>query len=141
MRVPDIVRVADHLVAHPPAQQFIDRHAQRLALDVPQRDVDGRDGRGEDALRREEAAAEEHLPDVLDPRRVLADQQRLEVLDRADHRQFAPGDARLADAVDALVGIDDDKQKIADAAPDGVAFDVGNLHRQTTPFGLIRSPD
>ncbi len=36
-----------------------------FALDVPQGDVDGGDGRGEDALCREEAAAEEHLPDVF----------------------------------------------------------------------------
>ena len=123
-----IVRVADDLVAHLAAQQLVDRHAQRLALDVVERDVDGGHRRREDALRGEEAAPEEHLPDVLDAERVLPDEDVLEVLDRADHGQLAPGDARLADAVDAFVGIDDDEQEVAVSGPHGITFDVGDLH-------------
>ena len=110
--VSGIVRVEDHLVPHLAAQQIIDRHAQRLALDVPQGDVDGRDGGREDALGREEAAPEEHLPDVFGSHRVLADEQRLEMLDGADHRKLATGQPRLADARDALVGVDDDKKEV-----------------------------
>src|SRR5262245_29827291 len=85
-RVADVVWVADDLIAYAAAQQVVDRDAQRLAFDIPQRDIDRRDRRHQDALGREEAPAGEPLPDMLDPRRILADQQWLEVLDRADHR-------------------------------------------------------
>ena len=92
------------------------------------------DGRRQDALRREEAAPEEHLPDVLDAERVLPDQQRLEMLDRADHGQLASGDPRLAHAIDALVGVHDHEQEIPMAAPNRISLDVGDLH-DTAPFG------
>src|SRR5512134_14960 len=65
---------------------------------------------------------------MLGAKRILADQQRLEVLDRADHRQLAPGDARLADARDAFVGVHHYEQKVAEPAPDRVGLDVGDFH-------------
>ncbi len=128
------MRIADNLVAHLVAEQVVNGHAERLALDVPQGDVDGGDGRGEDALCREEAAAEEHLPDVFAVHGVLADEQRLEVLDRADHRQFAAGNAGLAHAVQPLVRVHHDKQEVAMPAPYRVALDVSDLHRSWSPF-------
>src|SRR5436305_7614651 len=61
-----IVRVADHLIADASPEQLVDRHAVRLARDVPQRRVDRPDGRRPDASGRQEAAAEEYLPEVPD---------------------------------------------------------------------------
>ena len=69
----DIVRVADDPIAHAATKQIGDRDAERLAFDVPERDIDRGDRRGQDALGREESTAIEQLPEVLDPRRVLAD--------------------------------------------------------------------
>ncbi|OUC09692.1 hypothetical protein RY27_01315, partial [Litorilinea aerophila] len=77
--VPPVVGIADHLLTHLTTQQFVDGHAQGFAFDVPQRDVDGRDGRAQDPLGGEETAPKEGLPDVLDVGGVLADEQGLEV--------------------------------------------------------------
>ena len=65
---------------------------------------------------------------MLDAGGVLADEQRLEMLDGPDHGQLAPGEAGLADAVDALVGVYHDEQKVPVSSPDGERFDVGDLH-------------
>ena len=61
-------------VAHLAAEQFVHRHAQGFALDVPQRLVDAGQGTHVDAAAPIEAAAVEHRPVVFDVARVLADQ-------------------------------------------------------------------
>ena len=124
-----IVGIADDFVAHPAAEQLVHRHAKRLALDVPQGDVDGRDGRAQDALGGKKAAAEQPLPDVFYAKGVLAHQNFFEVLDGADHRLLAAGQTGLAHAEDPFVGINDDEEKVAMAGPDRIGGDVGNLHR------------
>ena len=91
-----IVIVSQHAVTRAPAQQLVHRRAQRLAFDVPEGDVDSGDGGGQDALRREEAAAKEQLPDMLCAEWVLADEQGPEMLDGASNGQLAPADARRA---------------------------------------------
>ena len=50
--------------------------------------------------------------------RVAADEKLAVVLDRADHGLLAAGQAALAPAEDALVGLDLDEQLVADADPD-----------------------
>ncbi len=65
---------------------------------------------------------------MLNAHRVLADQQRFEVLNRPHDRQFAPGNASLTHTVNAFIGVYDDKQKVAKATPHRVAFNIGNLH-------------
>ena len=105
------------------AEQLVDRHAERLALDVVQRDVDGRDGGRQHAAALEVVAAVHLLPERADGHRVRADQELPEVLDGADDRLLAPGEAGLAPAVDALVGLDLDDELVADADPDRVALD------------------
>jgi hypothetical protein len=124
------VRVADDLVAGEAAEQLVDRDVERLALDVPEGDVDGGDGRGGDVAGREEAASEHLLPEALDLERVLADEERLEVLDGAGDGKLAAGEAAFADAPDALVGVHDDEGVVALARPgrDEECFDIGDLH-------------
>ena len=104
-----IVGIANHAVPHPPAEQVVDRHAQGLALDVPQCYVN-RGNRGRhDALGGEEPAPKHQLPQVLGPHRVLALQHLVEMPNGPFHRQFAAGDASLANARDALVRVDHHK--------------------------------
>ena len=52
------MRVADHFVAHATAEQLIDRHAQRLAGNVPQRNVHRGEGAAGDLVVGKEEAVE-----------------------------------------------------------------------------------
>src|SRR4029078_4682448 len=61
------------LVAGLAAKQLVDGHAERLALDVPEGDVDGRD-RAHDGRTPEVPGAVHNVPVVLDPRWVLPDE-------------------------------------------------------------------
>ena len=93
------------------AQQFVDRHAECLALDVVQRDVDRRDGRLQHPAALEILAAIHLLPDA---RRSASGRCRSSelaiVLDGADHRLLAAGQPAFAPAEDALVGLDLDER-------------------------------
>src|SRR5207247_4950551 len=109
-------------------EQLVDRHAVRLARDVPQRRVDRPDGRRPDATGREEAAAEEYLPEVLDAGRVLPDQQRPRVLHEADHRLLARRQVGFAHPPEARVGVDGHEQPVALLVEHRIRLDVGNLH-------------
>jgi hypothetical protein len=95
-----------HLVAHQAAQQFVDRRAQDLALDVPQRLVDAGDRAHQDRAAAVEAGAVHGLPQVVDAGRVLPDQVGLEFLDRGFDGARAAFDDGLAPADDAFVGVD-----------------------------------
>ena len=72
-----------------PPSRLVDRHAERLGLDVVERDVDGRERRLQHAAALEILAAIDLLPDRPDVEGVAADQELAEVLDGADHRLFA----------------------------------------------------
>src|SRR5690606_4762631 len=72
-------------------QKLIDGNTKGLALDVMQRDVDGRDRRLQDATTLEILAAIDLLPDPTDLHRVLTDQEFTEMFDGPDHRLFAAG--------------------------------------------------
>jgi hypothetical protein len=94
-----------------PAQELVHRHAQRLAADVPEREVDRALRVQLLARRRVEVGAVHELPEVLDPRRVLADDQARELLDHV-------AAAALADAGEALVRLDrDDRVALVEGRP------------------------
>ena len=120
--------VADHLITAQTTQQFIDRHAERLAVDIPQGDIDRADRRRQRMGAGEKAAAEHDLPQMLFPGRVLADEPRLERVDRLQHGQLAPRESTFTNTVDAFVCFNFDDQIVPTAAPDGEYFDVGNGH-------------
>ena len=117
------------------AEQLVDRHAERLALDVVEGDVDGGDRRLQHAAALEVLAAIHLLPERADLHRVAADEELAIVLDRADHGLLAAGQAALAPAVDALVGLDLDEQLVAGADPDRIGLDRGDLklRQSSTP--------
>src|SRR5436309_3428203 len=84
------------------------RDAVDLPHDVPQRNVDPADrGAADDAVAVPEMLPIHHLPEMLDARRVFADEQLAEVLDRADDAARVPLQRRLAPAPEAWL-IDDD---------------------------------
>ena len=88
----DVLRLAvdADAVARRSAEQLIDGHAERLALDVPHRDVHGRQRARQDDVAAVEGLAVDGLPVVCGLPRVLADQIRLELLDRGDDRRMRP---------------------------------------------------
>ena len=104
--VPVGVAVDHDALAAPAAQQLIERHVRPLGLDVPQRHVDRGDRRHRHRPAPPVGAAVEVLPGVLD----AADRARSGTGRRApeiaDHRQLAAVQRGVADAVEALVSGD-----------------------------------
>ena len=94
--------VALAVVAGGASEQLVHRHVQRLALDVPERQVQGAQRVRLLAARRVEPGDVRLLPDGLDPERVLADQRARHLLERVLR-------AALAEARDAEVGLDRDQ--------------------------------
>ena len=101
-----------------------------LAEDVPERDVDPAHGRpADDVVAVPEVLPEHHLPQVLDSRGVLADDQLREVLDRSDDGARVPLERRLAPPVEAgLVRHDPDEDPVAHPRVADVRLDRRDLH-------------
>ena len=117
------VAVEARLVAHPAAEEFVDGHAEVLALDVPQRDVDRRD-RAADGAAGEVVGAQHDIPVVLDRHRVAADEVLGILGDRGGAGlELAPG-AGLADAGETRIRLDAGEAE----AVDHEGFDFGDLH-------------
>ena len=118
------------------AEQRVDRFADRLADDVPQRHLDS----GQDAHQRNVgpariAAAVNVAPQGLDPERIGALDMMLEyVLDHRHHRLRA--EARridLADALDPAGGLELEEQEVAAAErgrriADDEGLELGDFH-------------
>jgi len=89
------VAVGPDVLAYRPAEDPRERQPGRLADDVPEREVDAGDGRrADDAVPVPEMLAIHHLPEMLRPRRILADEQFgkrgvIEIFGRFEYRQAA----------------------------------------------------
>ena len=94
-------RVALAVVTRAPAEQLVHRQPERLALDVPEREVQGAQGVGLLPPGRVEPRDVRLLPERLGPERVLTDQRPGALLQRVLG-------AALADPRDADVGLDRD---------------------------------
>ncbi len=119
-------RIDAHFVADGSAQQFVDRDAVPLALDIPQRLVDPGDSAHQHRTAAIKAGAVEHLPDVLDAIRVAPDQHFLHFGDGGGDGRGVSFDDRLAPACDPLVGRDLDEQP---ARRHEKKFDFCNFHQ------------
>src|SRR5674476_174973 len=113
------------------SEQLMDRDAQRLALDVPQRLVYAGHGAAQDRTTAVETALGEHLPVILNARGIAADEVLRELVDHCTHGVRMPFEARFAPADDTCLGLDPDEQ------PPGrhqKGLDTANRHGQL-PFG------
>ncbi len=116
------------MVAHPAAEEFVHRYAQRLAPDVPQGHVHGGDGGAEYPVGGEESAAEHHLPQVLDAPRVLTGDQLGQMGEPARDRLLPGSDADFAQAVDAFVGVDHHEHHAVAVVGKSQHFQARDLH-------------
>ena len=121
------VGVQAHAVAELAAEQLINGHAQRLADQIKQRDVDARQRRDDVPRQRavEDVAASDFLEEHVPVHRVFADEQRLHVVQQ--QRDAAAAVNALANARDALIRLDLDERVPAVTAHDG-GCQVGDFH-------------
>ena len=115
------VAVEAHLVAVLAAEELVARHAVDLADEIHQRDLDAADAAGLAAVA---AVVRDHLEQVVDVAGVLPEQQVLE----PQRRVGAGAVAHLAEAVDALVGVDPEDGVVA-VAEDRRDPEVGDAQR------------
>ena len=66
-----VVRIAAYTVARSPTEELVDGNAQRLALDVLQCHVHGRDRRRNCVPGGKETSPKEQLPEMLGTKRIL----------------------------------------------------------------------
>ena len=118
-------RVGADLCAQGAAQQVGDRSLVVLALDVPERLIDARDGAHEDRPSAIEAAAVKAGPEALDVARILAQQLLLHLVDGGHDRRRAALENRLSPPAQACIGLDLDH---APAWRDEPRLDVRDLH-------------
>ena len=124
--------VGAQLFAALTAQQLVDGGVVVLALDVPERNIDGRDS-GEDhraAILAPEGGAVQLIPDDLMLQRVHADDELGKVLYDAERCDLglAVGQSGFTVAVDAFVGVD--------AADDGAPVAVFQIGFQMQDVNL-----
>src|SRR5258708_155629 len=88
-------------VAYPAAEQAPDRQAERFPKNIPERQLDAGDGGRADDAQSPEAQLVEAADDGFDIARITADDERSQVLDRADDGARLPFERRLAPTVEA----------------------------------------
>ena len=96
-------------IAHGAAEELMDRLAEVLAGDVPERLVDSRECRHHHRTTAVEGAAIEELPVVLDPERVTADEHVGHLVDRGHSAASLAFERGLAPSHQAGVGGDLDQ--------------------------------
>ena len=93
-----------------PAEELMHRLAKRLALDVPQCLIDSGDRTHEDGTTAVEATAVHDRPQVLDVRRILADEQVGELINGGSNGGCLAFDDGFAPSHDPFIGFDLEEQ-------------------------------
>ena len=110
LHVPFVLRpggIADDLVAGGAAEQLIHRPIQHLALQIPEREIDGAYGvRGDPRGAEGRAEPQHHVVDALRGQRRLADDAGTEVV--VDQGGQRPAQRAYAETLGAVLGGDDD---------------------------------
>ncbi len=127
-RRPAVRPVQPHAVAHRAAEELVDRHAEGLGLDVPERQLDAGHRLVAHAAQ-VLARGAQHVPvQALDRPRILADQQRGQVLHRARDAVRAAIVAAFSPAHEAVVGLDANEGPGPPAAVTVQGFHARDLH-------------
>jgi hypothetical protein len=135
------MRIDPDAVAHLAPEQLPYRHPERLALDVPQGLLDARDGGEADRSERPEAEARHGVDEMLDPHRILPDNERRQILDRAGDGTCLPFQRRLPPAVQTrLVGENLHENPVAMNRVDHDGTDAGDFHDGPSPPEICRPP-
>src|SRR5262249_49486597 len=139
-RRPAVRPVQTHAVAQRSAEQLVHRHAEGLGLEVPQRQLDPRDGLVGDAAEVLSGRAQ-HVPvQALDGAGVLTDDQMREV----GHAAADPVGALVAAAPppprDPRVGLALDEGPRPPAAVAVQRLHTGDLHRRVLPSSRSSYP-
>src|SRR5262249_24929792 len=117
-----------HLVAATAAEQLVDRHTERLTLQIPQGLLNAADGRGNHRPTWVARAVIHEPPEVLDPMGILTDQPLLEVTDGLDGRLVRTDTVRLPRAVQVVVGQNAQEDSILAPNVHEKSLDVSDLH-------------
>ena len=125
-------RVHGHAFVHDPTEEGVNRHPERLALDVPERDVEAADHRHRRPAAAPPLAALVHpVPEGVRLEGILPDEVRNVVVDeRRDGLRCEVADDDLAESADACIRLDPDQG--AALVP---AADVGPLLVDRGPVG------
>ena len=127
------VAIDEDLFAGLAAEEAVGGYSERLAGQIPERDIDAGQRRLQDRPPTPEGAAEEILPEVLDAGGILANEQRTEVVEGVDYRHRTTGERGFAEAVKSVFGGDFDEDELVD----GEHIDGGDFHGYTPLlFGL-----
>ncbi len=122
--------VSANIVADRAAPEFVTGDAMHFAKDVPQGDVDAADRRSaDDACGMPKVLAVHHLPKVLDPCGVFANQELGDIFHRTDDGARVPLERGFPPAPKTwLVGEDFDEHPVTHAGVAHERFDLGNFH-------------
>src|SRR6185503_1500363 len=119
----------ENAVAGFSAQQVVDGRVESLAFDIPEGDIDGGNRGHGDGAATPIGSAIEVLPDVFRLEGIATDEARDNVLGEVTRDgQFAAVEGPVAESVNALVGFDLQRDKIAARRSD-VDASASNLHR------------
>ncbi len=139
-RLRDVVAVGvaidHHAVTAAAAQQLVEGQVGGLGLQVPQRGVDGGDGRHRHRTATPVGATIEVLPGVLDPVGVAADQRRNHVLGQVGcHRELAAVERRVTETREPRIGFDLQRDEVASGTGDDDACG-GDFHARVSRWKI-----
>ena len=132
--------VSPYPVTHGASPQLRTGHTSNFSRDVPQGDVDSRDGRrANNAVTVPEVLPEHHLPQVLDAARVFADDQFRNIFNCTDNRARVPFERRLTPSVKPrLVGHYFDEHPIPHPRVANKSFNLGDFHAALKVMMVVR---
>jgi len=134
-------REGRHPVPVLPAEELVDGHAQRLAADIVERDVDRGDRGRQHPTALEVLAPIHFLPERAGTHRITADCELGVVLEGTDHRLLAARQPRLTPPVHPVVGLDLDQQLVPDPHPGWVRLDRRDPHAVASSRAARGRPD
>jgi hypothetical protein len=124
-------------IAYRPAEQCVDRNAQRLGLDVEQGVLDRRHRLLVHTARRLAGDGVLRGHDAFDRPRVLADQALRHAPDHGGEARAAVAFVIFRPADQAVIGGDLEERKVTPAGVTVQILDLDDLHGVSSPFGSI----